>query len=241
MADTVVYVGACESAADSSMATAFLGNGAASYVGYTNIVGSSFANTRGIRTFDTLIAGKTIGEIPGINSDTETDLTPAMFKAFGDTAAKLPDNCRKLTDYDVFVRYSWPAAQRDLDTSTRFLAGSVGFACPGGSYLNWSGDDTSSGGAETVKVDLNTSFLDGRWQTTTTISLRAGWYTPARGSGPALLSVGLIHKSTGDVKNLVQRTIAPGQQSGCAETVVGTATVRVTGSGASSDVFFTLG
>jgi hypothetical protein len=241
MSDTVVYVGACESARDSTMANAFIGNGAKSYVGYTDIVGSSFANTRGVRLFDTLLADKTLGEVQGINADTETDLTPATFRAYGDLTAKLPDNCRDLTDYDVYVRYSWPSTQSDLDTSTRFLNGSVGFACPGGSYLDWSGDDTSAGGQEIVTVDLNSSFVANRWQTTVAVSLRAGWYRPAGGSGPALLTVGFKHKTTGEISNIVQRTIAPGSQSGCAETVVGTATVRVTGTGSERNVAFTLG
>eukprot|EP00178_Gracilaria_changii_P008475 TRINITY_DN25753_c0_g1_i1.p1 TRINITY_DN25753_c0_g1~~TRINITY_DN25753_c0_g1_i1.p1 ORF type:complete len:181 (+),score=17.71 TRINITY_DN25753_c0_g1_i1:37-543(+) len=44
---------------------------------------------------------------------------------------------------ELVVEYSWGSAQSDLDTSTRFLDGNVGYSCsPNTPYLDFGGDDT---------------------------------------------------------------------------------------------------
>lgn len=92
MTGAVVYIGACKSAFDRSMADAFLAAGADAYIGYTDIVQSSFANERGIRTFQHLAQGGLAGDIPGVNIDTEAapDPDPATFALFGQPDAPLP-------------------------------------------------------------------------------------------------------------------------------------------------------
>ena len=52
--------------------------------------------------------------------------------------------------------------------------------------------------------------------------------TGAGGSGPAVLTVALKNKTTGELSQSLTRTISPGTQSGCAATLVGNITVSVT-------------
>lgn len=61
-----------------------------------------------------------------------------------------------------------PLTESDLDTGTTFVDNTVGFDCqPAGSadppYLQWSGDDVSAGGRETVVVDVSKARQDGAW------------------------------------------------------------------------------
>ncbi|MEM7754723.1 MAG: hypothetical protein AAF297_03705 [Planctomycetota bacterium] len=92
MSGAVIYMGACKSAFDRSMADAFIAAGAEAYIGYTDIVQSSFANERGIRAFQHLAGGGAAGDIQGINIDTEAapDADPATFALFGQPDAPLP-------------------------------------------------------------------------------------------------------------------------------------------------------
>ena len=64
-----------------------------------------------------------------------------------------------LSNTDFYVRYSWPMTVRDLDTNTTFLGHSAGWHLDNSSsYLTWSGDDTSAGGAETTRADLYSAW-----------------------------------------------------------------------------------
>ena len=83
MPNSLVYVSACHSSANSSLANAFLKSGAAAFVGYSDWVKSDFANARGIKMFDALVEGKSVGDVPGINVDMETDETQAQFTLEG--------------------------------------------------------------------------------------------------------------------------------------------------------------
>lgn len=239
--DAIVYVSSCRSAFDSSLADAFAGAGAAAFVGYTDYVNSDFSDTRGQRLFNTLLDGEEIGATPGINSDIESDDDPARFALFGDATAKLQTDCLLLNDYDLYIEYKWPLSERDLDTSTRFLSGNVGYECgSNGAFLNWSGDNTSAGGTETVIIDLDAAFDAGLWDDTVDVDLYAGWYIPNQGSGPATLTVGLRHQETGEIIEVDSQVIQPGAQNGCADTFVGFASVTVTGEGDEATISYEL-
>lgn len=122
----------------------------------------------------------------------------------------------------------WPNTQRDLDTGTLFLGSSVGYACGSSPYMSFSGDDTSAGGQETIIVDISGSHSASLWSSDVIVTLRAGWFTPARGTGPATVTVGLRQKADPDkVESATQLVVLPGTQSGCASTVVGLARVSV--------------
>ena len=115
----------------------------------------------------------------------------------------------------------------------------MGFSCGSSKYMTFTGDDTSAGGAETATVKLFESFTAGGWTTTVDVAARAGWFSPAKGSGPATVTVALKHKTTGELKGAIQRSINPGAQSGCATTVVGRATATVEGKAGEEHVSFT--
>ena len=85
--------------------------------------------------------------------------------------------------------YSWPATP-DLDDTTTFLGGSVGFPGPYlADYMTHSGDDTGPSGSETVVIDLATAWDDGAISTFADIECFADWYPGAGGSGLATLDI----------------------------------------------------
>jgi hypothetical protein len=123
------------------------------------------------------------------------------------------------------ILYTWPPDQFDLDTSTTFLGQSVGYACGStAAYLDWTGDDTGTGGMEQVTCLISDAAVDLVLPANFDISAKAGWYTPAGGSGPATLEMYLQNPETGTLYGpRRQLTINPGTQSGCAATPVGSA------------------
>lgn len=140
-----------------------------------------------------------------------------------------------LANVDLVISYSWSTNVRDLDTATTFHGTTVGWsASESGPYLAWTGDDTSSGGRETVTIDLlgawEADFFTGNafGGYSIEVGTKAGWYSPAGGSGPATLSVYLLDTSTGAVVpggKIAPKRIAPGTQSGVASTPVGSVTL----------------
>jgi len=65
---SLVYVGACRSSSNITMASAFFGRGAVTYFGYEGYVASSFARDRGVELFTNLLAGNTSSQAltPGL-------------------------------------------------------------------------------------------------------------------------------------------------------------------------------
>lgn len=130
-----------------------------------------------------------------------------------------PSPCEKRGE--LAIDYDWSGTgMRDLDTKTAFLGAEVGWSCGSGSaYLHWTtSDNTGVDGEEHVDVEVDTARAAGLWTSSVAIGLFAGWYTPAGGSGPALVRA--TYKGVTKVK-----TISPGSQSSCASTSVGTVTV----------------
>ncbi len=87
--------------------------------------------------------------------------------------------------------FSWPAAP-DLDIGVTFLGLTAGFDHSGsgavGAYMNWSGDDTSVAGSETVTIDLATAWNDGVITTFADVLCAADWFPTAGGSGLGTLT-----------------------------------------------------
>lgn len=122
---------------------------------------------------------------------------------------------------DMVIEYDWSGTgMSDLDTSTIAFGENVGYSCGNGVlYLNWiSGDNTDLDGLETVNASVNKAFADGLWTSSYNIECYAGWFTPAGGSGNALLRV----TYRGFTKT---KTISPSSQSSCASSSVATITV----------------
>jgi hypothetical protein len=247
MDGTVVYFGACRSARNSAnlggrlpeLPLVFRSLGASAFAGYSDYVQQGFAGVQAVKMFEHLLQDGSLESIPQIGA-VETDADPARFRVFGNPDSTLVPKCDLLIDYNLSVTYTWPDNQKDLDSGTLFLGEAVGYACGSSKYLSFSGDDTGTGGKETVIVDIASAHFDDRWDTQVPVTLRAGWYTPAGGSGPATVTVALKHKTTGQLRRAIQRSIAPGQQTGCATTVVGTVYVNTTDPLVPGEVDFTL-
>lgn len=82
--DSLIYMGTCRGAWNDKLAKAFFTAGAATYFGYSDYVGDSWAKARGENLFDHLKGGNTAGTSPEIGMK-ETDKDPAEFKMFGET------------------------------------------------------------------------------------------------------------------------------------------------------------
>lgn len=124
------------------------------------------------------------------------------------------------------ITYDWiGTGQADLDTGTKFLGVTVGFACGGsGPYISWSGDNTSASASEYVLIYFKDALKAGYWNTSTKVNLAAGWFTRTpQGSGPAKVIVECYNVTNEKTKK--EKTINPGQQGGCAATNVGEVTI----------------
>ncbi|KAI0559806.1 hypothetical protein FGB62_136g014 [Gracilaria domingensis] len=143
-------------------------------------------------------------------------------------ACKMPQDSFILANVHVplvelVVEYSWGASQSDLDTSTRFLTGNVGWSCePDTDYLDFGGDDTSFGGREVTVVDIASALADGKWSGSTSVSAFAGWHGD-EDEGDVTLKAYLRRKSDGGAVPgaLLSSTVSPGAQFNCASTEVG--------------------
>lgn len=82
--ESVVHVGACGSALNTTMATAFFGRGAATFYGYDGHAASSFVRDRAVDLVTKLLAGDTTGDAftPG---QTDGATPPASFTMLGRT------------------------------------------------------------------------------------------------------------------------------------------------------------
>jgi hypothetical protein len=200
------------------LADAFIGQGAAAFIGFLSA--GDFTLDAIVTASSLTTSARKVGEIAEINT--------GAFKAFGDLEATLPTTCNLLKDNDLLLEYSWPQTQKDLDTQTSFLGAGVGFGCGAGNpYLQWGGDNTSTGGTEFTVVDLFKARQEGRYSTATTVTAHAGWFTPSEGAGPATLTVALRNKQTGLLDAILAKTIEPGTQTSCAPTQVGVIDVTV--------------
>jgi hypothetical protein len=121
---------------------------------------------------------------------------------------------------EVYITYDWSSnSSRDLDTATSAFGETGGYSCgDGGKYVAWQGDNTGTSTFEKCFINVGLARKDNVWQTSCTITCKAGWYAPADGSGGA----SLIVQYKGETKTI---GISPGRQSDCASTVVGTVTV----------------
>jgi hypothetical protein len=230
MDGTIVIANCCDSAYDATMADAFTNNGAAAYLGYTQVVKAGFAAGKAQDAWNTLLQSdnNTVDDIPGLFTDHDANTPPAYFVAYGDLSATLPMG-QLLKSNQLYVQYNWPQDVSDLDSNTTFLGASVGYNLGGSTYLHWSGDNTGSGGTETTTVDLYDSWLAGAWSGSTTVGVGADWYTPAGGSGPAVITVALQNIQTGKLTHVVTESVSPGQETEGAQTRVATVSITLSG------------
>jgi hypothetical protein len=122
---------------------------------------------------------------------------------------------------EMEIIYSWANTdKKDLDTSTRGFGENLGWSCANqGIYMDWiTNDNTGLNGEEQVNAKVDKARSDGLWTSSYNIQCYAGWYIPARGSGPAELIVKYKKKEK-------RKQISPGEQRGCASTFVATVTV----------------
>jgi hypothetical protein len=83
---SLVYVAACRSTYNNSMANAFLGKGAETYFGYSNYVLVDFAFTHGLKIFDEMInEEKNTGEVTGVGDVSNDPPYNARFDRIGAT------------------------------------------------------------------------------------------------------------------------------------------------------------
>ena len=233
MDGAVVLANVDYSTEDVGFATAFLRRGAKAVAGFTGETPLDFsrnASAKFVENVTNFVTAPTIDQAVAATIDAVGASSGGSgFTFFGTGEAKLEAGCDLLSDNDLLVEYTWNQNVRDLDTSTEFLGDTVGFSCGAGNqFMTFTGDNTTSGGSESVTLDLKGAFDAGRITTSTMVSASAGWFTNAGGSGPATLTVSLKNKTTGELSQSLTRTISPGTQGDCAATLVGNVTVTLT-------------
>lgn len=92
MPASLVYMSICRGAYNSTMADAFIGNGAKAYLGYSDYVAVSFTvNTATTLFTEFLKTDKTLGDAhAAVSPKVESDSDPAEFRLLGATAVKAP-------------------------------------------------------------------------------------------------------------------------------------------------------
>ncbi|HEY8667451.1 MAG TPA: CARDB domain-containing protein, partial [Tepidisphaeraceae bacterium] len=221
MNKSIVYCDTPFSAAGPFLGDAFTNSGAAAFVGFNaNALTDGTGTSAGSLLFFNLLSTPA----PGVGvAVANTNISSVVLN--GDDTATISGKCDLLSENDLFIQYSWSQTEKDLDSITTFLGDQVGFAAPEAqfNYMTWSGDNTSTGGTETVTIDLAAAFRDGKITAgqTVPVDLRAGWYQPSGGTGPAVLTVALKNKTTGETTQVKQIDIQPGTETGAAEQLVG--------------------
>lgn len=205
-----VYFGGSKTTSPNGFASVFASKSVGAFFGHTSV-------WTAVDVWVSLLNGGTAGDTPCVASGSchlATDPTYSFLNL-----------CESLSIPNLIITYTWPLTQADLDTGTEFLNSQAGYACFENQYMQFSGDDTSNGGSETVIINLQAALDDGTWlaEDGVAVDLRAGWFSPAEGSGPAAVSVSLAD-GTNDSGI---KTINPGSQSDCAQTCVGSAAVTV--------------
>lgn len=87
--NSLIYVGACDSTYNDTLAQAFISKGAGAFVGYSRIVDSFFADPHGQAMFNALVADRTTSEIPGINVDRDSLSGGALFELSSGSAGDI--------------------------------------------------------------------------------------------------------------------------------------------------------
>lgn len=89
--NSLIYIGSCRSTFNNSMSNAFLGKGAATYLGFSEYVDSGFAGQTAINFFTSFLGDptKTTGDsfVPG---QSDSSSPPAFFQMRGATSLKKP-------------------------------------------------------------------------------------------------------------------------------------------------------
>jgi len=246
MNESLVILENCHSTQELQLRNVFFSLGAQIVAGFDDEVHADFATIRTLDVLQHIVNGGTIGTIPGdgrVDPLVNNFGTKAEFTVYfepGIASKKFLPKGKLLKDYDIQVDYTWANTQKDLDTGTAFIGGSVGYSQPGSIYIKFpTGDNTSTGGLETAIVDIDKAFRENKWNESVEVTIRAGWFKPAKGSGPATVTVSLRKKDTGELFSSISHIIDPGEQDGGATTVVGQVIVYEEGRNGNENVFFT--
>lgn len=86
--NSLIYIGTCRSGRNTSLSNAFLNDGAGTFFGYTDYVGTTWAENRGINLFNHLTNANTTGTNPE-NGLTEGGTDPATFVMYGSGTLKI--------------------------------------------------------------------------------------------------------------------------------------------------------
>jgi hypothetical protein len=233
MDGAVVLANVDYSTEDVGFATSFLRRGAKAVAGFTGETSLEYgrnASAEFVENITNFVVAPTIAQAVATTIGVVgTGSVDSTFSFFGTGESKLEVGCDLLSENDLFIEYTWNQNVRDLDTSTEFLGDSVGFSCGAGNqFMTFTGDNTATGGSESVTINLKGAFDAGQVTTSTMVSASAGWFDNAGGTGPATLTVSLKNKTTGELSQTLSRTISPGTQGDCADTLVGNVTVTLT-------------
>ena len=96
---------------------------------------------------------------------------------------------------ELTVIYYWE--QDDLDTVTTFCGASTGYACAGGPYMTYTGDDTGQRMYEKTVIDIGRAKADRAWTSSTTIICRADTW----GGSPGAASIEVTYRGRTETRD----------------------------------------
>ena len=107
--NSLIYFGSCRSTYNSSMADAFLDNGANTYLGYSEYVDSAFAGTAGVNFFEQLFNDENVENVGDafITGQNDGGNPPAYFELIGDTSLELASSQLKNGNFETGTPGAW--------------------------------------------------------------------------------------------------------------------------------------
>jgi hypothetical protein len=110
--DSLVYIGACRSTYNSSMANAFLDSGAKTYLGYSEYVNSAFAGTVGVDFFQKFIEDPSITNVGQafISGQNDGGSPAAYFELRGSTSLERPSSVLENGGFEEGNLGAWQAS-----------------------------------------------------------------------------------------------------------------------------------
>ncbi|WP_143083337.1 choice-of-anchor L domain-containing protein [Nitrosomonas communis] len=111
--DSIVYIGACRSTFNNTMADAFLSKGAKTYLGYSEYVEGTFATNVGSTFFKRFIENPNDGFVTTgqsyVSGQSDNSTPPAFFQIIGSAALEAPSAELKNGDFEFGNLGAWKA------------------------------------------------------------------------------------------------------------------------------------
>ncbi|KAG2496203.1 hypothetical protein HYH03_005802 [Edaphochlamys debaryana] len=179
MGQTIVFLSACHSAANPSLANVFSSKGSPAFLGYTREVYAQEYVKFNLKVTQMLVDETMVKDLPNYGAFTHFDFYGNKY---------LSIRCKRVKHFDIKLRY-WmyevSVTAGDYWTSTYFKGGAVGSGCLGATcartnlscgaaYMNFRQDPSF----DVVHIDMQGAREAGLWDDWAVVVLSGGWTGP---------------------------------------------------------------